>query len=75
MGDAIFGTIMAVVVSVILLIPFGVASLYLFVSLRQLMIGSREQASFKIKGSLLPLCLSFIAWLAILFILLWIWVL
>ncbi|WP_276480414.1 hypothetical protein [Paraflavitalea pollutisoli] len=75
MGDAIFGTLMAVVVSVILLIPFGLASLFLFVSLRQLMIGSQERAAFKIKGSLLPLVLSFIVWLVILFVLLWIWIL
>lgn len=75
MEDAIFGTLMAVVLSVVLLVPFGIASLYLFVSLRQLMIGSREQAAFKIKGSLLPLILSFLVWLVILFVLLWIWIL
>ena len=75
MAEAIFAHIFSFVVGLILLIPFGIASLYLFLSLRQLFIGSREQSAFKIKGSLLPLALSFIVWLVILLVLLWIWLL
>ena len=60
--------------SVILIIPFGIAVIYFFVSLRQLFIGSKENSSWKFKGGIKPFVISTITIVTIILVWLYVWV-
>ena len=72
--DAPFLFIELLVVSLILIIPFGIALLYFIISLRQLSVGAKESSRTKQKGGLVAFMISFIVLIAILLFWLGIWV-
>jgi len=67
-----FGFMLWIILSVILLIPFGMALMYFLISIRQLLIGAREESSVKQKGGIVAFIISFLVMGAILIF--WLWV-
>jgi uncharacterized membrane protein YidH (DUF202 family) len=72
--DGPFFFIEMLVLSFILIIPFGISLLYFFASLRQLSVGAKENSRTKQKGGLVGFMISFIVLIAILLFWLGIWV-
>jgi hypothetical protein len=72
--DAPFLFMELLVLSLVLIIPFGIALIYFFMSLRQLNIGAKESSGTKQKGGLIAFLIFFIVMIAILIFWLGVWV-
>lgn len=72
--EGLFGAILLIILSLVLLIPFGIAVIYFYISLRQLLTGAKEHSRIKQKGGFIAFLISFIALAAILYVWLEIWV-
>lgn len=75
MFENLWGALLLMISSILLVFPFGIAAIYFFVSLRQLFIGAKEKASWKLKGGVKPLVISALTLAIIIYIWLYVWVL
>lgn len=67
-----FSLILAAVITLVMLVPFGVAAMYAFISLKQLIIADKEKSKLKAKSGALALVVSVAGMLLIIF--LWLYI-
>ncbi|MBO9200272.1 MULTISPECIES: hypothetical protein [Niastella] len=67
-----FSLILSVVITLIMLVPFGFAALYAFLSLKQLIIAEKEKSKLKMNNGAIALAVSLTGMILIIF--LWLYI-